>query len=84
MMRETEDAYLVAGATNEEGRTLTIPLRFLPKGKTFSAELTMDGRDADYLKNREVIQTATQTLSRTTPLTVRMAPGGGFCIVIKK
>lgn len=84
MMRETDDAYLVAAATNEEGRTLTLPLTFLPRRRAFSAELTTDGPGAHYLTQRETCQTDSLTLRRTDSLTLRLAPGGGACLRISK
>ena len=84
MMRETEESYLVGGAVNEEGTTLSIPLNFLPKGETFEAELTKDGKEAHYIDKRETIEVEPLSLKSTSALTIKMAPGGGFCLLIKK
>lgn len=83
MMRETEDAYLVAAVTNEEARRISIPLDFLPEGR-FEAEICEDGADAHYLHHRESLQSRTATLSAGEPLQVQLAPGGGCCVLIRK
>ena len=87
MMRQANDGrYLVGAATNEQQRTLTVPLNFLPKGK-YSLTITQDGDNADYLTNRESIQTHTSVLeiSRREPasVTLDLAAGGGACILIE-
>ena len=83
MMRETEDAYLVGAATNEEGRTLRVPLSFLPKG-SYTVEIMQDGADAHYLTNRETLQVTKQKVTRKDALDLKLAPGGGACLLIQK
>lgn len=83
MMRETEDAYLVGAATNESGRTIDLPLSFLEKGK-YTVEVIEDGDDAHYLTNRESLKVTTRQLTNNDKLTLKLAPGGGACLVIKK
>lgn len=82
MMRQAKDGtYLVGAVTNEQARTLQIPLSFLCDG-IFMAEVMEDGPDAHYLTNRECTQTRVQEVQKTDVLTVRLAPGGGSCIRI--
>ncbi len=83
MMRETETEYLVAAATNEEARTLSIPLDFLPEG-FYTIQLMLDGEDAHYLTNRETYQVKTQEVKSGESIQVKLAPGGGACMRIKK
>lgn len=83
MMRETETEYLVAAATNEEARTLSIPLDFLPEG-FYTIQLMLDGEDAHYLTNRETYQVKTQEVKSGDSIQVKLAPGGGACMRIKK
>jgi len=83
MMRETQDAYLIGAATNEENRTIEIPLDFLPKG-SFQACVVEDGEDAHYLNNRESLRTSKVEVNRKSHLQVRLACGGGACITISK
>ena len=83
MMRETDEAYLLAAATNEDGRTLEVSLDFLPEG-TWSAVVTEDGPDAHYMTNRETLQNRVVSVSKADKLSLKLAPGGGACVLIKK
>lgn len=83
MMRQTDDAILVAAATNEEARTVELPLDFLGKG-TYSVMLVEDGPGAHYLHNRETTRTSRHTVKRSDSLTLHMAPGGGNCLIFEK
>ncbi len=82
MMRESKDGvFLVGAATNEDGRTLKIPLSFLGKGR-YTVEITEDGDEAHYLRNRETIKVSEREVTRKDVLEVTLAPGGGACIRI--
>ena len=84
MMRQNADGdFLVAAATDESSRAVSIPLSFLPRGK-WTATVNTDGASADYRTNREATHTQTIEVSNTTTLRVLMAPGGGACILIKR
>lgn len=83
MMRETEDAYLVAAVTNEEERTLSIPLSFLPEG-SYRARLMQDGDNAHYLTNRESYQAKELQVKSGENISVKLAAGGGACLKILK
>lgn len=83
MMRQTDDAYLVAAVTNEKERELEIPLSFLPAGK-FDLTLMQDGIDAHYLKNRESYRVSTHTVKNGDRIKVRLAAGGGACLLLRK
>lgn len=83
MMRETNDDYLIAAVTNEESRTLSIPLTFLPEG-TYSMQVMQDGKDAHYLTNRESYQVEEKQIQSGKKVSVHLAAGGGACIRIQK
>ena len=83
MIRETEDDYLIAAVTNEESRTLSIPLTFLPEG-SYKAQLIQDGDDAHYLTNRESYQVEEKQIQSGEEVSVHLAAGGGACIRIQK
>lgn len=83
MMRETEDDYLIAAVTNEESRTLSIPLTFLPEG-SYKVQLIQDGDDAHYLTNRESYQVEEKQIQSGEKVSVHLAAGGGACIRIQK
>lgn len=83
MMRQTQDAYLVGAATNELGRTINLPLSFLPKG-IYEAEVIEDGDDAHYQTNREVLKESKKQVTKNDSLQLTLAPGGGACLVFRK
>ena len=78
-MRRTGTTVLVAAATNEQARTLTVPLDFLGKG-SYRAVICADAPDAHYLKNREAYRTREQVVTAAETIKIVMAPGGGCCI----
>ena len=84
MMRQAEDGvFLVGAATNEESRTLRVPLSFLGKGD-YEAEIVEDGENAHYLSNRETMKISKKRVTRNEVLSIKLAPGGGACIRIGK
>ncbi|MCV9929460.1 glycoside hydrolase family 97 protein [Flavobacterium sp. LS1R49] len=77
--RRKGDKWFVGGLTNWSAREMTIDLSFLNKG-TYSAEIFKDGINAnkdatDY--KRELVK-----VTSIDKLTVNMANGGGFAIII--
>lgn len=83
MRQSQDDMYLVGAATNEEARTLQVPLSFLPKG-SFTAEIVEDGPNAHYQTNRETSDVSTKTVSNKDVLTLKLAPGGGATVRISR
>lgn len=86
MMRRANDGrYLVAAATNEEARTVTVDLSFLPKGQ-YTAKISEDGEGANYKTNREVTayrEVKINASGKPQTLELTMAPGGGACVIIE-
>ncbi len=84
MARQANDGkWLVGAATNESARELDIPLSFLKQGK-YKITIVQDGENAHYLTNREVLRTDTKILKASDKVHVKLAPGGGACILITK
>ena len=85
MARQNKDGdWLIGAATNEDARTLSVPLGFLGKGK-FTATVTTDAEDTHYRTNRETLKTeAPQKVNKKSVLELNIAPGGGACVLIKK
>ncbi|MBR6857553.1 MAG: glycoside hydrolase family 97 catalytic domain-containing protein [Bacteroidaceae bacterium] len=85
MARQNKDGdWLIGAATNEDARSLSIPLNFLGKGK-FTATITTDAEDTHYRTNRETLKTQDPvSVNRKSALTIDLAPGGGACILIRK
>ena len=83
MARQASDGtWLVGAATDESARELDIKLDFLKSG-TYAAMIVQDGPDGHYLKNRETLQTSRRTVTSADTIHVRLAPGGGACLLLK-
>jgi len=82
MARQNADgAWLVGAATNEDPRELDIPLGFLGEG-AYEALVLQDGDDSDYRTHRESYKAATRTVTRADTVRVKLAPGGGACVLL--
>ena len=77
--RGGDDWYLGA-VTDEQARTLEVPLDFLEPGRRYTAQVYRDGERADYRSNREDIVIETREAGAGDTLTLRLAPGGGQAI----
>lgn len=87
MMRQARDGrYLIGAATSEDGRTVSVDLGFLPRGR-YIAKITEDADDANYLTNREVTKSREVKVKggrKAGTIELTMAPGGGACVIIQK
>ena len=83
MARQAADgAWLVGAATSESPREIDIPLSFLPRGK-HEALVIQDGPKSDYRNRAEDYQTETRIVTKADTLRLKLAPGGGACVLIK-
>ena len=79
---DREGNYYIGGETNWDARDITLDLNFLLAG-TYTAEMVLDGINADHVATDYKIET--RNVTNTTRLPVHMASGGGFAIkLIKK
>lgn len=84
MARQNADGdWLVAAATNEDARTVNVPLDFLGKGK-FDATINTDADDTDFRTNRETFTNRREEVTRKSVIELKLAPGGGACVLIKR
>ncbi|MFD2825283.1 glycoside hydrolase family 97 N-terminal domain-containing protein [Leeuwenhoekiella polynyae] len=84
MARQASDkTWLIGAATNENSRELDIPLTFLNTG-TYKALIIQDGDTADYRTQNESYKTSHRAVNSTDTLHVKIAPGGGACILLKQ
>ncbi|MGJ7032454.1 glycoside hydrolase family 97 catalytic domain-containing protein [Niabella hirudinis] len=81
--KSAEGKWLIGAATNEEARTLSIPLSVLDKGR-YRATIIRDGAEAGFRTNKESYTTTTAIVSRRQSIAVKLAPGGGACILLEK
>lgn len=77
--RNSEDWY-IGSITDENGRTLDLPLTFLAAGRQYVAEIYADARDADWQSNPLALDISKAEVDRSTTLRLTLAPGGGQAI----
>ncbi len=80
--RGGSDWYLGA-ITDEEARTLEIPLSFLPAGESYLAEIYADGDGAHWLHNPFPVTISERRVDAGSTVTLALAPGGGQAIRIR-
>ncbi len=74
------DNWCLGAISDEEPRTLEVPLSFLDPGVAYEAQVYRDADDADWLKNPTAYVVESLKVSADTILSVRLAPGGGQAI----
>ena len=72
--------WFLGGITDEEARTMTVPLSFLQAGRRYRAEIYRDGDDADFRTNPRSIAIERRVVRSTDSLPVRLAAGGGLAV----
>jgi alpha-glucosidase len=77
--RNSENWFLGA-VTDEQGRTLSVPLSFLTPGKRYRAQIYRDGPEADYRTNGKALVVEERNVTSADVLTLRLAAGGGQAI----
>ncbi len=77
--RGAADWYLGA-TTDENARTLRIPLDFLAPGKRYEAQIYRDAPGADYRTNPAALVIEKRRVTSTDTLDAALAPGGGLAV----
>lgn len=80
IVRKAKDKYFLGAATNEEARTLAVPLDFLEKDKKYHAVIYADGEDADWKTNPTSYRITEKEVTSADTLSVVMAEGGGQAV----
>jgi alpha-glucosidase len=75
--------WFLGAITDEQARTLDLPLSFLTPGRRYVAELYADGPSANWLDNPLPLTITRRSVTSTTRLRVVLAPGGGQAIRIR-
>lgn len=75
--------WFVGAITDEEGRSLSLPLDFLPKGRRYVAEIYADGPTAHWKDNPFPVAIGRKVVTSATTLRVVLAPGGGQAIRLR-
>ena len=72
--------WFCGGVTDDQQRTVNVPLQFLDPEKTYEATIYRDAEDAHYKNNPQAYVIEKKTVTFHDFLPVTMAPGGGFAI----
>ncbi len=75
--------WYIGAVTDEQARTLSIPLNFLEPGKKYQIALYLDAKDAHWKSNPEAYSIEHYWVDAKTVLKLSMAPGGGAAVQIK-
>ncbi len=75
--------WFLGAITDEEARTLDVPLSFLEPGKRYVAEIYADGPKANWVDNPLPVTITKRPVTSATRLRVLLAPGGGQAIRIR-
>ncbi|CAN5232843.1 glycoside hydrolase family 97 protein [soil metagenome] len=80
---KNKNEWYAGAVTDENARTATINCNFLQPGKKFTATIYADGEHADWKNNPMEYKISKQTVTASSTITVKLAPGGGCAISIK-
>lgn len=80
VVRRAGENYFLGAATDEQPRTLSLPLDFLKPGTKYRATIYADGPDADWKTNPTSYTISEREVSAADTLEVAMAPGGGQAV----
>ncbi|MGN1211079.1 MAG: glycoside hydrolase family 97 protein [Candidatus Cryptobacteroides sp.] len=75
--------WFVGGVTDDNKRTLDVPMDFLDAGRTYEATIYADAPDADYQTNPQAYVITKKKVTSADVLSIDMARGGGFAISFK-
>ncbi|HEY5408090.1 MAG TPA: glycoside hydrolase family 97 protein [Ginsengibacter sp.] len=76
------NSWFLGAITDENARQFVEDLSFLDKGKKYIATIYADAPDADWKTNPEAYTIRKITVSSTTHLSIKLAPGGGAAVSI--
>ena len=88
--KASEGRWFIGGVTDESAREVSFPLDFLDSGKTYTATIyadapeasgVLDNPEAPYNPQAYVI--TEKEVSASDSLSLRMAPAGGFAVILK-
>lgn len=74
------DNWYLGALTDEDGRTLSVPLSFLDVGRRYTAQIYRDGDQAHWKTAPQDIVIEERTVTRSDTLALKLAPGGGQAI----
>ncbi|OGX84473.1 alpha-glucosidase [Hymenobacter lapidarius] len=77
-----KSSWFIGSTCDENGRTSTINLRFLDRGKKYVATIYADAPDAHYEKNPQAYAIRKVNVTSKSKLSQYCAPGGGYAISV--
>ncbi len=83
VVRGAGDTVFLGAVTDEEPRTVTVPLDFLEAGTRYRATIYADGDDAHWQSNPTSYSITERVVSAADSLEIRMAAGGGQAVCFK-
>ena len=75
--------WFLGAITDEQARTFNVPLTFLERGRSYTAEIYADGPGANWLTNPTPVAISRRTVTRNSSLRISLAAGGGQAIRIR-
>ena len=75
-----KEAWFIGAITDENARTATASLSFLPAKQTWVATIYADGANAHWEKNPMEYQITKVLVTSATNLSLKLAPGGGTAV----
>ena len=84
--RQAKDSgqWFVGGVTDELSRSFEVPMSFLDAGENYEVTLYADSEDADYKTNPQSYVISKVNVTSESVVPVKMAPGGGFAMSVRK
>ncbi|MEP0367650.1 MAG: glycoside hydrolase family 97 catalytic domain-containing protein [Cyclobacteriaceae bacterium] len=82
--RGSGEDWFIGSLTNRDGRDLEISLDFLQEGVKYEATIYSDKETTHFLNEKETYVITQQKVNSTSSLKVKLAPGGGNAIHLKK
>ena len=76
------ERWFVGATSNEQARTLQLPLQFLDKNRSYDLVMYQDAADAHWQTNPMAYQIQRRLVSSKDLLTLKLAPGGGAALVL--
>ena len=72
--------WFCGGVTDDNKRSVEVPLQFLEPGRKYEATIYRDADDAHYKDNSQAYVIEKKSVTSDDSLPITMAPGGGFAI----
>jgi alpha-glucosidase len=72
--------WFLGATTDENARTLDIPLDFLERGRRYEAQIYRDAADADFRTNPAALVIEKRQVTAKDHLAAALAPGGGLAV----